>query len=514
MTTRRLLATLASLAVAAVTLTGCGPSGSDSSADGPVAENAAYDPNATIGIGSLYEPTSLSNVAGAGQGLTEAFYGNVYEALFKLNDDGSVTNALADKATTSDDGRTITITLVDGVKFHSGKSLTSADVVASYERAIADDAQGSRKSIYKSSIASVTAPDASTVVFQLVEPWISFEYDMTYLWIVNTDAGDLKETEDGTGPYVFEGWVRGNSISLKRSNDYWGPAATNGEIVFHYFTDASALSNALLSGEIDVIAALQSPDTLSQFEGNDDYVVNDSPSTTKELLAFNDHAAPFDDTRVRRAIYSAIDRKKLLESIWGDHGMLVGSMVPPTDAWYVDLNAVNPYDPELSKKLLAEAGHADGFEFVLDTPTYDPHPAVAEFVKSELAKVGVTVDINLISADEWYSRVYEKHDFVATLQEHVNDRDLAFYARGRDMYFEWDDADFIRLFNESEHAATLEDQTAKLVEANTLMAHEAASVWLYLYPQIVVSSADVTGYPLHGLNSQFYASTIQKSERG
>jgi len=277
--------------------------------------------------------------------------------------------------------------------------------------------------------------------------------------------------------------------------------------VFDYFTDATALSNALLTGQVDIVTSVQSPDALSQFTDNADFVVSDGDSTTKELLAFNDRVAPFDNVDIRKAVYSAIDTKKLLDSIWGDYGTLIGSMVPPTDPWYEDLTDVNPYDPALAKQLLASGGQPDGFEFTLDTPTYDPHPAVAEFLKSELAKVGITVNINSISADEWYSKVYKAQDFTATLQEHVNDRDVVWYGNP-DFYWGYDNPQVATWVAEAEASATTDEQTATLTKVNEQIAADAASVWLYLYPQIVVASSDVSGYPVNGLNSQFFVYDI------
>lgn len=117
-----------------------------------------------------------------------------------------------------------------------------------------------------------------------------------------------------------------------------------------------------------------------------------------------------------------------MKAVWGDYGTLIGSFVPPTDPWYVDLTSVDAYNPESAKELLKEAGYPDGFTFTIDTPNYDPHPIAAQFIQSELAKVGVKVNINIITANEWYTKVYKAHDFQATLQEHVNHRDIVFYG--------------------------------------------------------------------------------------
>ncbi|GAA5034552.1 ABC transporter substrate-binding protein [Microbacterium fluvii] len=497
---KRSLIVVSSAIAAALVLAGCSSSGTDTAAD---------PADATVYIGSLYEPQNLSNTQGGGQGVTEAFNGNVYEGLYKLTDDGAVEPLLAAGEEVSEDGLTYTITLRDDVTFHSGKALTSADVKASVEAVTAEDSQSARKSAF-SVISAIDTPDEKTVVFTLSQRSISFLYNLSYIWIANAEAGDLTQSEDGTGPYTLDEWKQGSTLTLTRFDDYWGEQAKNAEVVFTYFTDATAENNALLTGEIDIITSVQSPDSLSQFAGTDDYVVSEGTSTTKELLAFNDRVAPFDDALVRKAVYSAIDTQKLLTSIWGDYGTLIGSMVPPTDPWYVDLTGVNPYDPDLSRDLLAQAGLEDGFTFTLDTPSYDPHPAVAEFLQSQLAEVGITVEINTISADEWYTKVFQERDFEATLQEHVNDRDVVWYGNP-DFYWGYDNADVQQWVAEAEQAATTDEQTELLTKVNQQIAEDAASVWLYLYPQIVVASSDVSGYPVNGLNSQFFAYDIVKS---
>ena len=469
-----------------------------------------FDSEAVITIGSLYEPQNLDNTGGAGQGINEAFNGNVYEGLFVLTDEGDVEPKLIKGYEISEDGLTYTFTLKDGVTFHSGDPLTAADVKNSIERVTAETSSSSRKKSL-SNIQGIETPDDKTVVITLDKPSISLPYNLSYVWIVNDAALDISNSEDGTGPYALQEWRRGSALALVPFENYWGDKPTNGGVMFQYFTDATAQNNALLTGAVDIITSVQSPDALSLFVDNPDFTVSEGASTTKELLAYNDRVAPFNDAKVRSALSRAVNKEKLLQAIWGDYGTLIGSFVPPTDPWYVDLNDVNAYDPESAKALLAEAGYADGFSFTLDTPDYDPHPVVAQFLQNELAKVNVDVKINIITANEWYTKIYKAHDFEATLQEHVNHRDIVFYGNP-DFYWGYDNPEVTKLISGSESAKSIDEQTEMLTEANRIIAEDAASMWLYLYPQIVVSTANVSGYPLNGLNSQFFAAGIKKAD--
>lgn len=469
--------------------------------------NAASTSDAVIHVGSLYEPVSLDNTAGGGQGVTEGFNQNVYEGLFRLTDRGSVENALATSYKKSSSGLTYTFSLKTGVKFHSGKALTSEDVKASIVKVTATASKSARKSSL-AVISGITTPDAKTVVINLSTPSISFIYNLSYIWIFNSAVKDSLATADGTGPYKFDSWTRGSTLSIVRNDEYWGTAAKNKSVVFHYFKSATALNNALLTKAVDVVTSVQSPDSIGAFK-KAGFTINNGTSTTKLLMAFNDRVAPFNNAKVRKAITSAINNKALLNSIWGDYGTLTGSMVPPKDPWYENLTSVNPYDLVLAKKLLASAGYAEGFSFTLDTPTYDPHPAAAAFIKSELAKVGITVTINLISNDTWYSKVYKANDFQATLQEHVNDRDVVWYGNPN-FYWGYNNPAVTALVKSAESASSIALQTSFLKRANRLIVADAASDWIYLYPQLVVASASLSGYPLNGLNSQFPVANIVK----
>ena len=150
-------------ATLSLALTACGGSNGSASAGG------TWDKDATVNIGSLYEPQNLDNTAGGGQGVTEALNGNVYEGLFRLTDDGDVEKLLASDYKVGDDGLTYTFTLRDGVKFHSGKDLTSADVKYSLEKVLADDSQSARKSNLEV-VKDIATPDKRTVKITLSNP--------------------------------------------------------------------------------------------------------------------------------------------------------------------------------------------------------------------------------------------------------------------------------------------------------------------------------------------------------
>lgn len=501
---RRLGVAAAALASAALVLAGCASGGAPASTG---AADAA-DPNAEIVVGSQNEPTNLDQIFGGSSGVTEVFTGNVYEGLFKITDDATVEPLLAAETEVSEDGLVYTFTLQEDATFHSGDPVDAEAVKYSLERFVSEESIAARKR-QLSVIDHVDVVDEKVVAVTLKQPSISFTYNLGYVWIVNPAAGDLTATEDGSGPYRLADYRKGDSITLELNDEYWGEAPANGGVVYQYYADPTALNNALLTGAVDLVTSQSNPDSLGEFEAAGFQII-EGTSTTKELLAFNDRVAPFDQVDVRKAVYSAIDREKLLDAIWDGRGQLIGSMVPPSEPWYIELADNNPYDVELAEELLADAGYADGFTFTLDTPDSGVHSTVAEFVKSELAKVGITVEINVITDDEWYQKVYTDKDFQATLQGHVNDRDINFYGNP-DFYWGYDNADVQTWLADSEKAASVDEQTELVKKANQQISDDAASVWLYLNPQLRIAAEGISGVPENGLNSLFYVYGIEKA---
>src|SRR5690606_30296979 len=167
-----------------------------------------------------------------------------------------------------------------------------------------------------------------------------------------TGVDDLANTPIGTGPYQLVEWKRGDSITLEANPDYWGEPPGLERVVLRYFRDATAMNNALLSGGIDVLSSVLTPESLSQFSDPERFQVIEGTSTGEVMLSMNNSRPPFDDVRVRRAVRHAIDHRELLDTAWAGRGELIGGMVPPSDPWYEDLTGLFPHDPAKAKSLL------------------------------------------------------------------------------------------------------------------------------------------------------------------
>jgi len=489
------LALAASLAVAA-----CGGGSASTGAGGSTAAASESE----IVIGSTNEPTGLVRNVGGSSGVSQTMTRNVFEGLTSVDVDGSVIPTLAEAWDVSEDGLTYTFHLQQDVVFHDGTPLTSADVAWSISQAIAPESKSARKADL-SVIQDIATPDDGTMVLTLDRRSQSLAFYLASVTVVKD--GDVELTSDnGTGPYRFVEWTQGDHLTIERFDDYWGEAAKNVGVTFRFFKDTTALNNALLTGDLDLVIAEDSPDQLVQFEGNPDFTITEGTSTTKQIWTFNNRIAPFSDVRVRQALYKALDRDKIRSAVWDSYGTVIGSMVPPTDEWFVDQADVHAHDPAAAKALLAEAGVSD-LEFSLDYVAGDNNETIVQLIKTDLAAVGVTVSLHPIDDATWYQKVYTDKDYETTLMGHVNPRDLVWYANP-DFYWGYDNAAVQQWVAEADQAATGEEQVALLRKVNETVGLEAPSAWLYLDPQIRVAKSEISGFPIDQVTESFYVADI------
>lgn len=458
--------------------------------------------DATVVAGMVLEPTNLDVIHTAGAALDQVLLDNVYETLVAATPSGEISPGVA-SLDISDDALTYTLTVDDTVTFSDGSPLTTADVVWSLDQM---RGEGASPSSELTAIESVEATDNSTVVVTLSQPDndLAFNLSRRAGAVLKEGATDLETTALGTGPFTLEEWNQGSSIVLARNDDYYNDLPKVGEVVFQYFTDPNAAVAALQDGDADLLTGVNT-DLVGQFTDDADYVVSTGPTNGEFTLGYNNEGEALSDVRVRQALTQAIDKQGVLD-LYNGYGTIIGGPVPPSDPWYEDLSDINAYDPESAQALLDEAGYGDGLELTFVVPDFYP-AAVSDYVASQLAEVGVTVDVQPVAFGAWIEQVYTNHDYDLTAVIHVEPRDIYNYANP-DYYWLYDSPEVQDLLSQAKASADPTEANDLLQQAARQIAEDAPVNWLILIDDIIVSRAGVEGYPTFDANSRFDAAGL------
>ncbi len=502
--TRRLLA--AAAAGAAVLVSAACSAGS--SAGGPADDTGTAS---SLVVGLAAEPETLDFTSDDGAAIPEALLVNVYEGLVELDQaTGEIVPALAERWTVSQDGRTYDFTLREGVTFSDGEEFTAEDAAFSIDRVRSDAWTVSLKSgMDVVQEVEALAPTRLRVTLAAPSPGWLFRMTTRIGAMFSTTGVDALATDPvGTGPYELVDWRRGDAIELRARDDYWGETPDVEEVTLRYFADATATTNALLSGGIDVIGTVQAPESLERFAGDDRFRVVEGTTNGEVVLAMNNGGGPLRDVRVRRAVRHAIDRRALLDTAWAGRGELIGSMVPPTDPWYEDLTGVAPYDPARARALLAEAGVQD-LTLRLRVAALPYAVAAAQVVESQLAEVGITADLEPLEFPaRWIDAVFTQADYDLSIVAHVEPRDITTFA-DPGYYWRYDDPQVQRLLAQADRGSE-QQQVAALRQAARRLSEQAAADWLFVLPNLMVAESDVQGLPQNRIGESFDLTALSR----
>ncbi|MBE7162774.1 MAG: ABC transporter substrate-binding protein [Williamsia herbipolensis] len=461
-------------------------------------------PDATVRVGLVLEPTSLDIRTQSGAALDQVLIDNVYQGLVGRTASGGVKDVLASSHRVSDDGLTYTFGVRSGATFQNGDTVTAA-VVADSLNDFKSHASSYVDGDDFASVSSIAA-SGSDVVIRMAKP------DSDLLWNLTGRAGlvlDPKAENDrassavGTGPFRVSSWKQGDSLTLSRNVDYWGAKAKVGKVVFRYITQPSTAVNAMAQGDLDVETAVDG--TLKgQLENTSGITLHRGKTTDKYTLAFNDREAPFTDVRVRRAIRQAIDPKAIIRAIGGG-GVEQGGPIPALDPGYQDLTSIDSYDPAGARALLKEAGHPS----LTMTLTYaNVYPtAIGDVLKSQLAKVGITLQVKRVDFATWLSQVFEKHDYDLSMVNHTEARDFGNWANP-DYYFGYDSPEVRELYAASLATTDQDEKDADLAKAAKIVSEDAAAEWLYTATTTTAVREGVTGFPFNSTTTRLDLSKL------
>ncbi|QEE20083.1 ABC transporter substrate-binding protein [Youhaiella tibetensis] len=339
----------------------------------------------------------------------------IYEPLVRLDANLNIVPAIADSWEFSADGTSLTFKLNPNAKFHNGEAVTSADVKASFER-ILDEATGAATRANFLSISSIETPDAGTVVFKLSQPDAPILTAMTDLNAAIVPASEIAAGTIGTkaigsGPFKLDQWEPDSKEELSTNKDWAGGAVALDGINISVLPDETAILAALRTGQVD-FALLNDPLVATLVPREANLQLNRQPGLAYNVLQLNPSRSPMTELGVRQAISCAIDRQEVLDTALLGEGQVTGPLTIP--AYATDPKELFCYTPDLekAKKLMADAGHADGFEATVIAATGEPPVAASEaqVIQSQLAEIGIKLNIETMELNVYVDR-WLKGDF-------------------------------------------------------------------------------------------------------
>ncbi len=319
--------------------------------------------------------------------------------------------------------------LRQGVKFHDGSEFTAEDVVFSIDRPATIKNSPGAYTIYTRAITEKIVVDKHTVRLKTARPYPLVPNELGAVQIVSKRAAQNATTDDfnsgkaaiGTGPYKFVRWARGDRIELVRNDAYWGPKAPWEKVTFRLLTNDPARVAALLSGNVQAIEAVPTPD-VAKLAANKEFELfravsnrliylhldssrDASPMVTDKAGKPLDRN-PLKDVRVREALSMAISREAIVERVMEGAAVPTGQLMPRGLFGYAEALKPDRYDPDAARKLLKEAGWPDGFALTLHGPNdrYVNDEKVAQAVAQMLTRIGVQTTVVTMPAAAYFSR--------------------------------------------------------------------------------------------------------------
>jgi len=385
-----------------------------SASETTLGETTSGETKTTLTIVTPQEPASWNYYEVGANALRVPTFKNVQETVVELNEDGTITPYLAESWEVSADGLVYTFKIRSGVKFHDGSDLDSADVLYSLLKNA--KSPNSKLSAAHLNVASVVAPDASTIVITLKQVSVTFlkELGLSAGYVVPEnflEENDPNSTMIGTGPYVFGEYLPDTSLTMTRFEDYWGEKPFFEVLDWRFIDDETASLNGMLAGEYDLNVAIlaEGIERVDAFETDPKFTVTLQGSTENSYMWLNVNEKPFKDIRVRQAIAHAINREEAIAVYNGDARPTCLMVIPDSEPYNSDY-CPYPFDPAKSKALLKEAGYE---KLEIDYPfvTVASHPFTMEVLTQQLAAVGITVKSRGEDLTTWLDKTWTKGNY-------------------------------------------------------------------------------------------------------
>jgi peptide/nickel transport system substrate-binding protein len=335
----------------------------------------------------------------------------LYDPLVFQANDGTIVPALAEKWEVSDDGTEYTFYLRQGVKFHNGEEFNADDVIATWEYGKDEtSAWPDRYSI----VTDIEKVDDFTIKVKTDGPKPLLLVTMHDFWSIipneymkEVGVDGFQQKPVGTGPFMFEEWVKGDHITYKANPNYWREGQPKiAELIFRPIPESAVRMAAIQTDEIDVVQRLSAEEAQSSL-GAEGVRIIKYPVARIFYIAFNNMTSgkgkPTEDAKVRQAMNHAVDVDAIIDALFKGYGKRASGFVATGEKGY---GVVQPFefDPEKAKALLTEAGFADGFEMDMACPAgaYGSFEEVCQAIVGYLGDVGIKVNLEIMESAQYW----------------------------------------------------------------------------------------------------------------
>jgi peptide/nickel transport system substrate-binding protein len=431
-----------------------------------------------------------------------------YNQLVRFEPDMTPVPELAESWETSKDGLTWTFKLRQGVKFHDGQELTSADVKFTFDRLF-------EKSPGKSDFIAVDKVEPAgkhVVKFVTKEPFAGLLAALGGFWgFIISEAGikkhgDLNKAALGTGPYMLDDWKVEQQMVLKKNPSYFKKGLPHvDQVVLRVIPDEANIVAALRTGQIHH-AFIEDNKNYNLLKEEKSLTGYRSSRLGYDFLNINASRGPLKDVRVRQAISWAVDRAQVLRVAASSFGRLTAPATAPMKQWQLPEEQWMKYykpDVERAKKLMAEAGQAAGFTVKLGViPTFPTMVSGAPVIAAQLKRIGINAEIENVEYAIWIKR-WQAKDFDMTMNTTPGyaDPDTAFFralhsTKGQN-WNSWSVPDLDAMLEEGRR--TLDQKKRKEIydRVQIMILENVPHLWLFSADTIDFTQASVKGFRQH-----------------
>jgi ABC-type transport system substrate-binding protein len=435
--------------------------------------------------------------------------GYVFDGLTLFTADARVQPGLAERWDVSPDGMTYTFHLRRGVRFHDGTPFVARHVVRSWQRVLDPSTRGGRgwplhpirgardyAEGRAPAISGLTAPNDSTVIVTLSEPLAIFPklLAMPVAAIVPDPLPtNFDQRPVGTGPWKFAEWRHDDYLAFVKNAEYWGGAPKADSLRARIIAEPSTAVAEFESGNVDVLRVPQGE--AQQWQETEDRrrLLQTTPALQLIYIGVNVTRGPLVDRRVRQALNHAVDVNTIINSLVSGRGRRAVGVIPPTLEGADTTRQAYAFDVNRAKQLLTEAGHPNGIDIDLWTPTTPIYVRISEAVQGYLQQANIRAKIvqresaaareaarngetDLILKD-WYADYPDAENFLYPLLHGANKGvggNVSFYGS----------PEFDRIVSASRREQNAERRAQLYRQADSLAYQDAPMIYLYFFNEL------------------------------